>query len=63
MQNARVAMIKCDWTPSISMIERKVNVHKFMEQRKSLYEKLVTFEGPMHLSRFGKLTLLRYSLA
>ena len=50
-------MIKCDWTPQISMIERKINVYKIAEQRQSMYEKLVTFEGPMHLSKFGKVTL------
>ena len=46
-------MIKCEWTPQISMIERKINVYKIAEQRQSMYEKLVTFEGPMHLSKFG----------
>lgn len=42
-------VIKCDWTPTINIIESKINPHKFHLNNVGIYEKVMTYEGPTHL--------------
>jgi len=42
-------VIKCDWTPTINIIESKINPHKFHLNKVGIYEKVITYEGPTHL--------------
>jgi len=43
-------MIQGIWSPKILLLERRENKYKLIDQRYSLYEKAVTYEGPMHYS-------------
>jgi hypothetical protein len=47
----RNELIRCDWTPTINIVEKKVNTHVFkIPSTTSIYEKIVTYEGPSRLS-------------
>ena len=42
-------IIKCNWTPSVILMERKVNPNKMDSSKYPLYQRLITYEGPSHL--------------
>ena len=42
-------MILCDWTPSINILERRLNPNRLHNTRVPLYQRLITYEGPSHL--------------
>lgn len=45
-------LIRCDWTPTINIVEKKTNPFLFdTPSRNSIYEKIVTYEGPFHMSK------------
>ncbi len=44
------AVIKAAWSPSMCLVERRVNVHGVTDKRVPMGDRLVTFEGPEHLS-------------
>ena len=43
-------VIKAAWSPSMCLVERRVNVHGVTDKRVPMGDRLVTFEGPEHLS-------------
>ncbi|CAI2386263.1 unnamed protein product [Moneuplotes crassus] len=43
-------VIRCDWTPTINMVEKRVNQTLF-SKRCTPYEKVVTYEGPTEMSK------------
>lgn len=43
-------VIKAAWSPSMCLVERRVNVHGVTDKRAPMGDRLVTFEGPEHLS-------------
>jgi hypothetical protein len=44
-------LIRCDWTPTINIVEKKSNPNLFKSAAGSIYKKIVTYEGPSHLSK------------
>ena len=44
-------VIRCDWTPTINIVEKRTNPNLFKSSASTMYEKLVTYEGPSHLSK------------
>ena len=42
--------IKAAWSPSMCLVERRVNVHGVTDKRVPMGDRFVTFEGPEHLS-------------
>jgi len=49
-----IALIKVSWSPQFCLLYRKTNIYDLTNNRVSLYDKLVTFEGPEHLTLSGK---------
>ena len=43
-------VVKAAWSPSMCLVERRVNVHGVTDKRVPMGDRLVTFEGPEHLS-------------
>jgi hypothetical protein len=46
--NPQNEVIKCEWTPSINIIEKKMNPYK-IKSKNDIYKKVITYEGPSHL--------------
>ena len=44
-------VIKCIWSPTFTILERLTNVNNFYDNKIPLEERVVTFEGPIHLSK------------
>ena len=42
-------VIRCDWTPTINIVEKRINQNLLRSTSTSVYEKVVTYEGPSHL--------------
>lgn len=49
-KNDKNSTIKVTWTPQFSLLENKMNINKINDQKISLYERVVTHEGPEHLT-------------
>ena len=49
-KNDKNSTIKVTWTPQFSILENKTNIYKINDQKINLYERIVTHEGPEHLS-------------
>ncbi len=47
------AIIRAIWSPKVCLLERRVNVRKLMDERFSMYERAVTFEGEEFHSEAG----------
>lgn len=50
-KNDKNSTIKVTWTPQFSILENKTNINKINDQKVNLYERIVTHEGPEHLSQ------------
>ena len=44
------SVIRCNWSPKVSLLEKRSNVHYLQDNRFGLYERAVTYEGPEHFS-------------
>ena len=44
-------VIRCDWTPTINIIEKRTNPNVFKNSNVSIYERIVTYEGPSQFSK------------
>ncbi|KAM3144461.1 hypothetical protein pb186bvf_003330 [Paramecium bursaria] len=44
------SLIKVSWSPQFCLLHRKTNVNNIDDLKKTLYEKVCTFEGPEYLS-------------
>ncbi|CAI2385909.1 unnamed protein product [Moneuplotes crassus] len=44
-------VIRCDWTPTINIVEKRSNAILFNKTNCSPYEKVVTYEGPTEMSK------------
>eukprot|EP00906_Rhabdomonas_costata_P005387 RCo008075 len=46
----RSEMIQVSWTPYVTLMEKRQNIHDLSDTRLSLYDRCVTYEGPATLS-------------
>lgn len=49
-KNQRNAMIKVSWSPQFCLLSRKTNINDLRNTKVPIEERVVTFEGPEHLS-------------
>lgn len=54
-KGGRNTVIKAAWSPSMCLVERRVNIHRVSDKRVPMGDRLVTFEGPEHLSESSPL--------
>ena len=54
-------MIKVDWAPKLCLINKRTNINEINNTKIDFNERLVTYDGPEHLSKEGKFKFL-YSI-
>lgn len=54
-KGGRNTVIKAAWSPSMCLVERRVNIHRVSDKRVPIGDRLVTFEGSEHLSESSPL--------
>jgi len=55
-KNNRNATIQVTWSPRFCLLQRRINIHNINETAIAIYDRLVTFEGPEHLSVLESIT-------
>ena len=49
-KNDKNSIIKVTWTKNFSIFENKTNINKINDHKINLYDRIVTHEGPEHLT-------------
>eukprot|EP01027_Heterolobosea_sp_BB2_P005147 GEZU01007901.1.p1 GENE.GEZU01007901.1~~GEZU01007901.1.p1 ORF type:complete len:139 (+),score=31.97 GEZU01007901.1:40-456(+) len=47
------SVIQAIWSPHVTLVERRNNIHKLNDKKWTMYERAVTYEGPAHYSNEG----------
>eukprot|EP00762_Andalucia_godoyi_P004384 ANDGO_08195.mRNA.1 hypothetical protein AURANDRAFT_67841 len=50
------SLIQASWSPSLCVIERKVNLNRLSDRHAHMYDRVVTFEGASHLALDSPMT-------
>eukprot|EP00736_Rhodelphis_marinus_P003818 Rmarinus@m.11220 len=48
---AHNCVVRATWTPKVCILEKRMNVHRLSDRKLNIYDRVVTYDGPEHMTR------------